>query len=160
MPSSLVVKNGVNNWLATSGEIPSPWSMTANSTQALAALDAAGRTRSVKTLAADAPSACMACMPLRARFSSTCSTMVRSQSTGLALASTCITTVTDSFRACRLTRGITASSSSRGVMASRAWSRRRTKSCTLLITLPARSACSAMRLMASCKSVASTALGG
>ena len=167
MPSSLVVKNGVKSWAATVSEMPSPTSITANSTQRLCALDAARRRRKVSTLsrgvglnppACGAPGssrACMACMPLRERLSNTCSTIVRSHSTASQAWSTSITTRTPSLRACRLTSGMMASSSSRGCTASRTCSRRRTKSCTLFITLPARSACSAMRRIASRRSSAS-----
>ena len=56
------------------------------------------------------------------------------------------------LRACRRTSGSTASSSTSARTASRACSRRRTKSCTLLMTRPARSACSAMRCSGHCRS--------
>ena len=162
MPSGRVVKNGVKSCWATFSEMPSPWSMTENSTHWLCALDAAGRMRNVSTFSGACPDAavsggapsppCMACMPLRARFSSTCSTIVRSHSTAWQASSTSIATRTPSLRACKITSGMMASSSARGCTASRTLSLRRTKSCTLLMTLPARSACSAMRRRASCKS--------
>ena len=58
----------------------------------------------------------------------------------------------DAMAARLLKHGITASIRASGAVISRTCSRRRTKSCTLLITRPARSACSAMRVMACCTS--------
>ena len=165
MPSALVVKKGVNNCCRTSGAMPGPKSATENASQRsrpspppnpvvrLMRPTRISKTRSVM------PGWSIDCIALRARLSSTCSTMVRSHKTGGKSASTCVCTRTDSLRACRLTSGNTASNRAWGATASRAWSRRRTKSCTLLITLPARSACSAMRSMASARS-ASSSLGG
>ena len=152
MPSALVVKKGVKSLSATAAEMPTPWSVTENMTQRVSA----GITRrlSTRSLADSVLASRMACMPLRQRLSKTCSTMVRSHSTALQLSSTSINTRTCSLRACRLTSGMMASSNARGVTHSRTWSRRRTKSCTLLMTLPARSACSLMRLSASCRSAA------
>jgi hypothetical protein len=55
----------------------------------------------------------MACIALRARLSSTCSTIVRSHSTIGRPGSSAMRMRTDSLRACRLTSGMTASSSVR-----------------------------------------------
>ena len=152
MPSRLVVKKGLNNCADTSSAIPGPTSATSNISHCWCALEAAGSTRNDnrRTCWAKGISA-MACMALRARLSSTCSTMVRSHNTGGKWAGQSIRTCTASLRACRCTSGITFSSNSRGVTGSCAWSRRRTKSCTLLMTWPARSACRAIRVMASCR---------
>ncbi|MNV65832.1 hypothetical protein D3C71_1585540 [compost metagenome] len=147
MPSGRVVKNGVKSLSATSWGMPDPRSVTANSIQPLCWFDAARRTRMSRMRVGRAGSS-MACMALRARLSSTCSTMVRSHNTGGRWGSSEVFTRTPSLRACRLTSGRMASSNCCAYTASRAWSRRRTKSWTLLITLPARSACRAICCMA------------
>ena len=48
MPSSLVVKNGVNSCTATSSEMPTPVSITANSTQRLQPAASGARSRWVE----------------------------------------------------------------------------------------------------------------
>ena len=94
----------------------------------------------------------MACMALRVRFSSTCSTMVRLHSTAGRWAGTFTRMVTSRLRACSSTSDEIDSYSARGVTASRDWLRRCTKSRTVLMTLPAREDCSPMRCMATCTS--------
>jgi hypothetical protein len=83
------------------------------------------------------PALSMACMALRARFSSTCSTMVRSHQIPAGRSR-----APDAHRQLarlQLTSGMTASISGAGrSTGSRTCSRRRTKSCTLRITRPAR----------------------
>ena len=157
MPSALVVKKGVKSLSRTSSLRPRPWSVTANSTQTLRGGSSSPECRrdcptdSVSTRRPEAvggsPSG-MACMPLRARLSSTCSTMVRSHSTGGQPGDTEVCTRMPSFLDCSVSSGMMASIRLSGATASRTCSRRRTKSATLLITRPARSACSLMRCMA------------
>ena len=143
MPSGLVVKNGVNRCSATASSMPSPVSATRNSSTAWPAAGASTWACSDSTRSPDWSA--MACRPLRARFSSTCSIMVGSHQTAGRSGATSTCTRAPSLRACNCTNGSTVSTRACGATAWRAVLRSRTRSRTLWITLPARPACSAMR---------------
>lgn len=94
-------------------------------------------------------SASMAWMPLRARFNSACSPMVRSHRTCSTGSGSSTSIWARLLHTCSRTSGGTASSNCAQPTTSRCRPRRQTKSCTLRMTRPARSACSPMRCRAS-----------
>ena len=83
---------------------------------------------------------CIASMALRVRFSSTCSSITPSPSTGGRPGATLIWIETKNWRACSSTSGVRPSSSCLMSIGCRAGSRLRTNACTLRMIWPARCA--------------------
>ena len=131
MPSALVVKKGVNSSAATASLMPLPESATLNSTDDTKPSAVTGSARACSRSTRAPGTSSIACRPLRARLSSTCSIMVGSHHTAGNSGGTSSCTVAPSLRACNCTSGSTVSNSARGVTASRAVLRWRTRSRTL-----------------------------